>query len=238
LKLGKRLSHIEALVTEHYEHVWDCCCDHGLLGAALLIREAASVIHFVDIVPELIQQVHSKLVRFFPENSQLSFSSRWETHCINASELPIKDFNGKHLVIVAGIGGELMATIVANIYRRHSSTEIDFLLCPINEPYALRKNLIQLNFSLKNEILMVENKRFYEILLVSSAQKIDNFNLAISSVGSLIWQASSDEQAKNVAAYLTNTLAHFRRMLSNPNAGAQSIIDDYSSVVIENSKNH
>lgn len=238
MKLGKRLRHIEAFVTEHYDHIWDCCCDHGFLGAALLMRKAAPIIHFVDIVPELIQQVNHKLTRFHSEVAGCEVNSHWITHCISACELPIRKFNGKHLIIVAGVGGELMTEIVAAIYQQHSSREIDFLLCPTNEPYTLRQKLIQLNFSLKNEILTAENKRFYEVLLVSSVQHADNVNLAISSTGSLMWKASSADQAKNAANYLTKTLAHYRRMLSNPNAGAQSIIDDYSSVVIENSRNH
>ncbi|HSC68256.1 MAG TPA: SAM-dependent methyltransferase, partial [Cellvibrio sp.] len=57
LKLGKRLQQIELMVTANYDHIWDCCCDHGLLGAALLARKAAPHIHFVDIVPELMRKL-------------------------------------------------------------------------------------------------------------------------------------------------------------------------------------
>ncbi|QSA20815.1 SAM-dependent methyltransferase, partial [Vibrio furnissii] len=38
MKLSKRLQTIEKLVTQHYDHIWDCCCDHGFLGMTLLQR--------------------------------------------------------------------------------------------------------------------------------------------------------------------------------------------------------
>ncbi|MDX2422429.1 MAG: SAM-dependent methyltransferase, partial [Amphritea sp.] len=48
MKLSKRLTQIEQLVAPGYTHIWDCCCDHGLLGAALLARHSDAQIHFVD----------------------------------------------------------------------------------------------------------------------------------------------------------------------------------------------
>ncbi|HTG55937.1 MAG TPA: SAM-dependent methyltransferase, partial [Niabella sp.] len=63
-----------------YTHIWDCCCDHGLLGAALLSRQAAAHIHFVDIVPELMHELKNKLQRFFPADAltaNKSTNSQW-----------------------------------------------------------------------------------------------------------------------------------------------------------------
>lgn len=49
------------VMTSEYSHVWDCCCDHGFLGINLLARKAAPYIHFVDIVPELINPLTDQL---------------------------------------------------------------------------------------------------------------------------------------------------------------------------------
>src|SRR5690606_29317883 len=99
-------------------------------------------------------------------------------------------FKGKHLVILAGIGGERMAEIVNLIVTRRATADIDFLLCPVHHQFALRQQLIHLNFSLKTEILVKENQRFYEILLVSSGQHADLPCQKIHAVGSLIWNAT------------------------------------------------
>jgi len=227
LRLGKRLRQIESMVTEHYDHIWDCCCDHGLLGAALLARQAAPHIHFVDIVPALMNEVEEKLSRFFPADS--NSASQWQVHCIDVSALPIKQAGGKHLVIIAGVGGNLMAKLVQTIHQQHPSAEIDFLLCPVHDQFTLRQQLIQLDFSLITETLMVEKQRFYEVLLVSNRKHTAS---TINPVGNLIWLANTPEQSKVAAGYLSKTLAHYKRMQLKAGSEVQHIIEAYSAIVI------
>jgi tRNA (adenine22-N1)-methyltransferase len=213
------------MVAENYDHIWDCCCDHGLLGAALLARQAAPHIHFVDIVPALMREVEEKLGRFFPTDS--SSASRWQVHCIDVSALPLRQYSGKHLVIIAGVGGNLMAEFVQAIHQQHQNAEIDFLLCPVLDQFTLREQLIQLDYSLLTETLMVENQRFYEVILVSNKKNITS---TINPIGSLIWQANTPEQSKVVAGYLSKTLSHYQRMQLSRTCDVQHIIDAYSAV--------
>jgi tRNA (adenine22-N1)-methyltransferase len=227
VKLGKRLQHIDSMVTSDYTHIWDCCCDHGLLGSALLSRLAAPYIHFVDIVPELMNELKNKLQRFYPKSP-----SSWQIHCLDVAALSIEQYKGKNLVIIAGVGGDLITQFVNAIHQSHSATNIDFLLCPVHHQFKLRQQLIQLDFSLKNEVLVEENKRFYEILLVSSPSNTDEKKSKISPVGELIWQANTAEQSKTTVNYLNKTLNHFQRKQWGNNADIQHIIDAYRSVII------
>jgi tRNA (adenine22-N1)-methyltransferase len=229
LKLGKRLKQIESMVTAQYDHIWDCCCDHGLLGAALLAHNAAPNIHFVDIVPELMHQLENKLLQFYPKNAESN--SRWQMHCMDAKALPLQKFNGKHLVIIAGVGGDLMTDLVREIYQKNPASDIDFLLCPVHHQFTLRQQLIQLDCSLLNEILIVENRRFYEILLVSTEPK----PLAkINPIGSLIWQSTTPEQTKIASDYLKKTLDHYKRVQLSQHSDVQYIIDAYSAALAHN----
>ncbi|WP_198595364.1 SAM-dependent methyltransferase, partial [Vibrio lentus] len=50
MKLSNRLQTLHSLVSNDYQHIWDCCCDHGFLGVQLLSDNKAPLIHFVDIV--------------------------------------------------------------------------------------------------------------------------------------------------------------------------------------------
>lgn len=229
MKLGKRLKKIESMVTAGYDHIWDCCCDHGLLGAALLARQAAPHIHFVDIVPELISELENKLNDFYPENSEPMSNSQWQVSCMDVAALPLQEFSGKHLVIIAGVGGDLMTELVNVIYQKNQNIEIDFLLCPVHHQFTLRQQLIQLDFDLQTEALIVENQRFYEILLVSAT---NNPPSKINPVGSLIWQSNTPEHAKVAAGYLKKTLAHYKRMQLSRNADVQHIIDAYNAVTL------
>lgn len=227
MKIGKRLQHIQSMVTASYDHIWDCCCDHGLLGAALLSCNAAPSIHFVDIVPELMGALENKLEQFHPK--YIASHAQWQTHCIDVAELPLHTYSGKHLVIIAGIGGDLMTELVSAIYRKNSLADIDFLLCPVHHQFTLRQQLIQLDFSLKAETLIVENQRFYEIVLVSAA---NNPHAKIHPTGHLIWQSDSPEQAEITASYLKKTLAHYQRMQLNRQSDVQHILDAYGAIRI------
>lgn len=225
LKLGKRLQHIESLVTAQYDHIWDCCCDHGLLGAVLLSRQAAPNIHFVDLVPELMQTLENKLTRFFADSV-----SNWQVHCMDVAKLPLRDFEGKHLVIIAGVGGDLMREFVSAIYKHNPNVKIDFLLCPVHHQYMLRQQLIQLQFSLVSESLMVENERYYEMLLVSV---VPNSQAIIHPVGTSIWETYTPGQLDIAKTYLHKTLAHYKRMQLGQTTGVQTIIDAYTAVLIK-----
>jgi len=230
LKLGKRLKQIDAMAGSGYDHIWDCCCDHGLLGAALLARKAAPAIHFVDVVPEIMRQVENKLQRFYPQSSQSADDSQWRVHCLDAAALPLQAFSGKHLIIIAGIGGELMAELINAIDEQHAATDMDFLLCPMRHPFALRQQLIERNFSLKTEVLVKENRRFYEILWVSSRPPPKTPEQKIHPAGSLLWQATNAEQQNIVADYLHKTLNHYKRIQLNYPSQAQPMIEAYSAV--------
>lgn len=227
MKIGKRLKHIASMVTTDYDHIWDCCCDHGLAGATLLARQTAACIHFVDIVPELMQQLEDKLARFYPPKSHIA---QWQVHCMDVAALPLHPMNAKHLVIIAGIGGDLMTELVKAIYQNHPTTDIDFLLCPVHHQFTLRAELIALDFGLKSEALVRENHRYYEILLVSTRKGANSTGSRISPVGSLIWQGNTPEQLTIAADYLTKTLDHYKRMQLNRAANVQHIIDAYSAI--------
>jgi tRNA (adenine22-N1)-methyltransferase len=254
LKLSKRLQQLDKLVTTNYDHIWDCCCDHGFLGSALLTRQAANIIHFVDIVPELMSALNYKLNQFYPEqnlNAQAGYDkstsnkvfdeSLWKTHCIDVNTLPLQQYQGKHLVIIAGVGGDLMSEFVTSICQQHPQLHIDFLLCPVHHQYTLRKQLSNLDLTLKQEVLIEENKRFYEALLLSSATMLLSSainsshkpNLKLTLAGESLWQAKNEQEYKTAQQYLSKTLQHYRRIQQGGRVDVASIIEDYEAVKIK-----
>lgn len=233
LKLSPRLLQINAMVKEEYDHIWDCCCDHGLLGFSLLSsgepESAASTIgrsvHFVDIVPELISSVKNKLQRFYANNN---VNNTWFTHCLDVAKLPLHQYPGRHLIIIAGVGGDLMINFIKALHLQYPEAAIDFLLCPVHHQYSLRSTLIELDFSLLDEVLIEDKQRFYEVLLVST--KSDEAN-KISVVGDKIWQANSEEQQLIITSYLQKTLKHYQRLQRGEANKVQHIINAYSTLI-------
>ncbi|URQ91617.1 tRNA (adenine(22)-N(1))-methyltransferase TrmK [Pseudoalteromonas sp. SCSIO 43101] len=218
MALSKRLSAIVDVVDSGYDEIWDCCCDHGLLGIELLQQNKAQLIHFVDIVPELMQALNDKLVRF-ATNEQCA---RWQVHCQDVAMIS-PDPNKRHLVIIAGVGGELLVQFLAKIVGHHPGIHIDFIVCPVHHSYQVRRYLQTLSLGLVSEQLICENKRFYEIIAMSASS-----SKQVTRVGQQMWQLTSKEHQ----AYLKQLCAHYQRMLNQDAAYYQPVLDEYSALLL------
>lgn len=216
MKLSKRLEQIDKMILGEYSHIWDTCCDHGLLGASLLKRSAADMIHFVDISSCIMEKLESSLIKYFPEKID-----QWKVHTISATELPITKNNRTQVVIIAGVGGELVISIVKNIIQRVPDIELEFLISPVHHNYEVRSELINMGFKLVDECLIEENKRFYEILHISKRGAFE-----LTKVGSKMWDLSKLSNTK----YLTQTIEHYKRMQKNPNMDLLDIINAYENI--------
>lgn len=229
MKISQRLQQIDSMITGYYDHIWDCCCDHGLLGMLLLERSAARQVHFVDCVPSLMQALELRLQRFFPAdisglnpqlnqhldphlNPHLSRHTQWQVHCLDVAALPLGQTSDKdkQLIIIAGVGGELLVELVRAIVAEHSERRLEFILCPVHHNYYVRQSLAQLGLILEAEILLEENQRFYEILHV-----INDSNACgqcISPSGSLMWDNLRGEELALAKRYLHTVINHYQRI--------------------------
>ncbi|MEZ9596002.1 tRNA (adenine(22)-N(1))-methyltransferase TrmK [Shewanella sp. 10N.261.52.F9] len=222
MKISQRLKYINNMIHDQYEHIWDCCCDHGLLGAALLKRNAAKAIHFVDVVPELMHEIEQKLTRFYPvTGSTVQISSNqnvnqhnsvWQIHCADVGKIQLAPISESQLIIIAGVGGDLTISLVAEIIARHPNHTLEFIICPVHHTYKVRQAMQDLGMGLLSEHLLQENKRFYEIIhLIKSPQLPENTdvpNEPVSLVGSAMWDFSRDIDK----AYLQSLLNHYQRI--------------------------
>ena len=222
MKLSTRLQQLAQMVGPDYDHIWDCCCDHGHLGLQLLANTNVHI-HFVDIVPELINRLTGKLEQHCSDKS-----GRWHAYCMDMAELPLNQKEGRQLVIIAGVGGDLLIQLLDSLIPKHPGLDVDFLLCPVYHQYAVRQKLIGLNFSLLDEILIEDNQRFYEALLVSTNPESGE---PVSPVGNKIWQADTAEQMETAKGYLSRNLNHYRR-IQKGTGNVQVIIQAYGEVVL------
>lgn len=219
MKLSKRLHTLKTLISTQYDHIWDCCCDHGFLGRSLLEDERHTAkVHFVDIVPELIEKLSKSLL-----DGSLCQSS-WETHCIDTNQLPLADYAGRHLVVIAGVGGDLTAQFSQSLISQFAQLPFDLLLCPVHHNYTLRQALIAHHTGLINEVLIEENKRFYEAILVTTKPQCA---APLSPTGDKLWQ----ENPSTAKRYLNTTLAHYQRMLKH-DPSVSKIINAYQAIDI------
>lgn len=220
MKLSNRLNAINALITQPYDVIWDCCCDHGLLGMAILKREIAKKVVFVDIVPELMSELNVTLTRFADSQS----SSDWQVMCKDVGGITLEN-NAKQLVIIAGVGGELLLKLMQQIIANHTQQElaqISFIICPVHHTYSLREGLNELDLGLISEQIIVENKRFYEALHLSFES-----TTKITPTGNTMWDMSN----KHHRSYLNKLLLHYTRMAHQSPQRFEKVINDYKQLL-------
>ncbi len=202
MKLNKRLSSLASMVTQQYDHIWDCCCDHGHLGIELLQSCHTATVHFVDVVEPLIEAVRDKLQTEYPD------THHWTAHCTDLNQLILPETQSKHLLIIAGVGGDLIIQFVRNILFNNPGTEIELLLCPVRHDFKVRQAMKSLGLKLINESLVVDKGLFYEVIHIGP-----NADAEIEATGSLMWDfADPDHQT-----YLEQKINHYQRAArSNP----------------------
>ena len=222
IKLSQRLQHIKAMITTPYTHIWDCCCDHGHLGLSLLDERRAETVHFVDVVPDLLDKIEQTLTQFWQGNRE-----DWQVHCIDAGALPVAQYTqnkteNTHLIIIAGIGGDLMMQLLDSLYLITVDYHVEFILCPVHHNYKVREYLIEHRFGLMNESLVFENNRGYEILHVTTLS-----SHSLTETGSLMWDFNNALHLD----YLNKTIAHYQRLANNPNNQVGHIINQYQRLL-------
>lgn len=210
MKISQRLNQIDRLIVKRYDHIWDCCCDHGFLGAQLLKREAAQTIHFVDVVNELMLALEAKLQHFSPV---IPGSAKWQVHCSDVAKLPLDQYpsDDTHLIIIAGVGGDLLIQLVSQILQNNPDKSLEFIICPVHHNFRVREQMTQYKLRLIQECLVKDNKRFYEIMHLSSPSTAPVCSEPLSNVGSSMWDLSNCDHQE----YLASTIAHYQRIQKN-----------------------
>lgn len=202
MKLSKRLSAITQLVNHHYDHIWDTCCDHGQLGIALMAQCPNTQLHFVDIAEPII----TKLEQLLKKHAK---TDNWQCYTQSVSDLPLDTLPGKHLIIISGVGGDLVTAFIQALYTRFAHLDLEFIVCPVHHAYTLRSHLNKLKFSLINEVLIEENKRFYELIHIANQAKTPA--IPVSEIGDMLWQSNCQTEHQIKLKYLQTLIQHYTK---------------------------
>lgn len=216
MKLPVRLEMLQKMIAYPYEHVWDCCCDHGYLGYSILNDPSIQgVVHFLDVVEPIVTNVKRELESSGFENE------RWKTHCLDLKSLVLPLSDKKQLLIIAGVGGDLTIEFVEAVLRNNPNTEVDFLLCPIRQLYKVRVELDKLGLSLVEERIVKDSGRCYEIIYLSTGDK-----RKLHPVGDLMWDLTQAEHRE----YLNQNIQHYLRVEKQLNGSTSPALAAYLEI--------
>lgn len=171
MSISKRIETIASLVSSEHEHVYDLCCDHGLIGLEVLKNSELKVI-FVDIIDDIMKRLELKL-----KATDIP-SERYNILTSNATKT---SFEKNGTFIIAGVGGELAIKIIQNILDQVQEFEI--IISANNNLIKLKEFLIKNNLLMAEEVLIKDNRQFYEILKITNTAKDE-----ITHIGTKMWQ--------------------------------------------------
>jgi len=153
LRPGSRLSLLENMLVEPYKTIWDCCCDHGLLGMSLLKRSLAGEVIFVDVLEEQMKKLEATLRRNCPLDEYT-----WNVHCGDVKDIVVPNSDSQ-LFIIAGVGARQTVEFINSLCSSAPRTPFDLLICSVHGNYAVRNALISNGYKLKGEQTTESKKR-------------------------------------------------------------------------------
>ena len=161
IKLSKRLEAISSLVPNNSK-VIDIGCDHGLLDIYLYQSKISSKVIASDINENALNNAKENI-----KNNNLEKCI--ETRLGNGLDT-LKETDDIDTIIISGMGAHTVVGILKNNINKlkrintiivQSNTKIEFL----------RKEIIKLNYLIKDEILIEDNKKIYTIIKFVKGKK-------------------------------------------------------------------
>lgn len=84
------------------------------------------------------------------------------------------------VVVISGMGGSLIARI---LQRDNLKNVKRFVLQPNNDTEAIRKSLSKIDFMITEELVMIDNKKLYDVIVIEKGTRIyNNLELAFGPI--------------------------------------------------------
>lgn len=212
LKAGSRLHQLKRMINPGYDRIWDCCCDHGLLGMSLMQNQYASEVIFVDVVESITEQLTDKLTQNFPRHQY-----NWQVRCDDVNNLAVPA-DDSQLFIIAGVGPDQTIDFINSLCASAKDTPIDLLTCLVSGNYAVRKALIHQGYKLNSEQLIFDNNRFYEAIYASKSG-----DKTLLDVGDEMWQWDDPVHRD----YFQRLITHYEQKAKNDPVRFQPVVKRY-----------
>ena len=151
LNLDKRLSKIVELCS-NTKIVADIGCDHGKVGAELILQSKAYGVIATDISPKSL----NKAVRLASRLNISPYISFREGDGFSV----ISKYDKVDCAIVAGFGGSEMLKMIKQSKNRIN----ELILQPMSDILKLRSYMLQIGFKITDDVTIKSSGKFYHII--------------------------------------------------------------------------
>ncbi len=176
IKLSDRLQKIADFI-DPGESVADIGTDHGFLPIALWESGKSPHVILSDIKPGPLEKAKANIDKYYPDKDfDIRIGSGIRT--IKPAEVDA--------VVIAGMGGQLIAEIIGDDLEKSRSYR-KFVLQPRNAQDKLRGWILEHGFEIRDEALVREGKYLCEIILavpgsLPAKKEPENLDLEISPI--------------------------------------------------------
>ena len=209
IKLSNRLEAISSLIPNNSK-VIDIGCDHGLLDIYLYQKKISNKIIASDINENALNNAKENIKKNKLDNII-------ETRLGNGLDT-LKDSDNIDTIIISGMGAHTAVGIIKNNTEKlkniktiviQSNTKIEFL----------RKEITKLNYIIKDELLIEDNKKIYTIIKFEKGKK--KYNKKELFFGPILLKKNSQLFRKNNELELKKLILVLKMLPKN------KIIDRY-----------
>lgn len=159
MKLSKRLLAIADYIDDE-DKIVDVGCDHGYLDIFLALNKKNNMIIASDISPVVIKSTKNNVAKY-------NLETKIKVYCTNGIDNIKERYN---TIVISGLGAH---TILDILKKDNKAGKL--VIQSNNHWQMIRNEIVKLNYILKNEKLIYENKKLYSIMMfVKDKGKLTN----------------------------------------------------------------
>lgn len=176
MKLKGRLAELAHCYSDEAV-VWDVGCDHGYLGLSFLDEPMVKEVHLVDPSHDVIKELlNNKQLDSYITKRKLFI------HHLTGQEVILSSRENK--IFIAGMGGKEIIAILKS-FEQQAHLHFNCVVSPHKNILELRDYLKDSHFRLRNEFLIKDGGRFYQVMGLDFSLE----NTKVSPYGERLWNS-------------------------------------------------
>lgn len=209
MKLNHRLRSVASFVP-YGETVADIGTDHAYLPIYLVLNSIAPKVIAVEFNPGPLEKAKQNIIKY-QLCDKIEVRNGYGFEPISSEEV--------ETAVIAGIGGTSIIDIIESSQSTARSLN-SLILQPMNKVELVRAYLRDNNFELKDEELILEDNRYYEILSAASGPSVE-YDELFFEIGPILLKKNHPL----LAEYLEEKISHYWQVINSlersSNVGAQ-----------------
>lgn len=199
MKLSRRLNALYELI-DHNSIIADIGCDHGQLGAALILNEKSPYVYACDVNKMPLEKAQKLAAHYGISEQLITILSD------GLNELNDPKLNG---IVIAGMGYDTIEMILNNDLTKVE--KLDYVIVQANNDlYKMRKYISDHHFKIIEEKIIYEDHHYYQLIKFSPRIEAEELTLKQQILGV---EMIDDQEYQTYLEYQSNKIKKIMKNL-------------------------